>query len=62
MRYKRAHCCNKIANRAHVILITKLKNQRVLTQTADGDGENAGGTGNVVGMVSCEPFELARSW
>ena len=51
-----------MANKAHVILITKLKNQRVLTQTADGGGENAGGTGNVVGMVSCEPFELARSW
>lgn len=62
MRYKRAHCCSKIANRAHVILMTKLKNQRVLTQMADRGGENAGGTGSVVGMVNCEPFELARSW
>ena len=62
MRYKRAHCCNKIANRAHVRLMTKLKNQSELTQTADAGGENGGGSGSVVGTVICDPLELARSW
>ena len=62
MRYKRAHCCNKIANRAHVILMTRLKNQSELTQTADAGGENAGGSGRVVGRMICDPLELARSW
>ena len=43
MRYRRAHCCSNVARRAHVRLITRLKNQSELTQTAWFGGENGGG-------------------
>lgn len=49
VRYERAHCCDKIANRADARLMTKLRNQSELTQMADAVGENASGSGNVVG-------------
>jgi hypothetical protein len=35
-RYRRAHCCNEIANRAHPRLRIKLENQRQLTNVQDG--------------------------
>jgi hypothetical protein len=37
--YRRAHCCSDVARRAHVRLITKLRNQSELTQTAWLGGE-----------------------
>src|SRR6266852_5843540 len=42
-RYRRAHCCNDVAHKAQLRLMTKLKNQREFTQTAYLEGENGGG-------------------
>ena len=43
MRYFRAHCCSRFARTAHVMLMTKLKNQSELTQTPNVGGVNGGG-------------------
>lgn len=59
--YRRAHCCNDVAKRAHVRLMTKLKDQSEFTQTAYVGGENWGGVETVEGMeVGGMVFELAR--
>jgi hypothetical protein len=49
-KYRRAHCCNDVANIAHVRLITKLKNKSEFTQMAYAGGENAGGLTKVEGV------------
>ena len=36
MRYRCVHCCNETANRAHVRLMTRLKNQRAVTREKFG--------------------------
>jgi hypothetical protein len=41
--YRRAHCCNNVASKAHVRAMTKLRNQSELTQIADFEGEKGGG-------------------
>ena len=48
--YRRAHCCNDVANSAAVRLITKLRNQSELTQMAYLGGENGGGLGMLEGI------------
>ena len=58
--YRRAHCWSNVAKSAHVRLMTKLRNQRELTHTAEVGGENGmNGLGSVGGMT-WEPFESAR--
>jgi hypothetical protein len=43
--YRRDHWCNDVAKRAHVRLITRLKNHNEFTQMADLGGENGSGDG-----------------
>ena len=58
--YLRAHCCNDVAKRAQVRLVTKLKNQSEFTQTALFGGENGGGVGGI-GVRGTVPFGSART-
>ena len=61
--YRRDHCRNNVARRPQVRPITKLKNQRELTQTAYPGGENDGGMateGTEVGGTVV--FGSARIW
>ena len=60
--YLRAHCCNNVARSAHVRPITKLSNQRELTQIANFGGENGGGSVEVARMDARDTFGSARSW
>jgi hypothetical protein len=48
--YRRAHWCNDVAKRAHVRLISRLKNQSEFTQTEYLGGENGGGVATNEGM------------
>ena len=57
-RYRRAHCCNKVAKSAHVRLMMRLRNHSTLTQMADEDGLNLDGSERVEGRGSMEPVEL----
>jgi hypothetical protein len=60
--YRRAHCCNNVAKRAQVRLITRLKNQSELTQTAYFGGENGmDGSDSVVGIETKDPLASACS-
>ena len=60
--YRRAHCCSDVAKRAHVMLITRLKNQSEFTQMAYIGGENGGGVATVEGkdVPGAVPFGSAR--
>jgi hypothetical protein len=61
--YRRVHCCNDVAKRAHVRLITKLKNQSVFTQMAYLGGVNGGGIAITEGIDVGDTvtFGLART-
>jgi hypothetical protein len=61
VRYRPAHCCSNVASRAHVRLMTKLRNQSELTQTADFGGENGGGSAGVARIAARDTFGSARS-
>jgi hypothetical protein len=61
--YRRAHFWSNVAKSAQVRLMTKLRNQRELTQTAYLGGVNGmDGSGSMEGMRMWVPFESARSW
>jgi hypothetical protein len=57
--YRRAHCCDIVANRAVMRLTTKLRNQSEFTQMALLEGEN--GT-TVEGTDARVAFGSARTW
>jgi hypothetical protein len=59
--YRRAHCCNNVASRAHVRLMTKLRNQSELAQTADFGGEKGGSLAGVARIDARDTFGSARS-
>jgi hypothetical protein len=59
--YRRAHCCNNVASRAHVRPITKLRNHSELTQTADFGGEKGGGLAGMARIDALDRFGSARS-
>ena len=50
LTYRRDQWCIRVANRAQVRLITRLKDQREFTQTAYFEGEKGGGFVTVGGM------------
>lgn len=53
--YRRAHCCNEVASRAQVRLITRLENQSELYQIADLGGLNVEGLGGTGGSeIVCD--------
>ena len=58
---RRAHCCNKVASKALVRLMTKLKNQSEFTQTACPGGEKGGGVTKLEGTDTRDTFGSARS-
>src|SRR6266702_972138 len=60
--YRRTHCCNNVASKAHVRLMAKLKNQSELTQMAyiGGVKEDAG-LRRVEGMETWVPLASASS-
>src|SRR5712691_2166285 len=51
--YRRAHCCNNVANRVSKRMINKLRKKHVFVQMAYTRGENSGGSG---GMDARELF------
>jgi hypothetical protein len=59
--YRRNHCCSDVANRAHVRLMTKLKNQSEFTQMACLGGENGGGMATGEGIDARVAFGSART-
>ena len=59
--YRRDHCCSDVANKAHVRLMTKLRNQSEFTQTAYLGGENGGGLAKGEGMDVRVAFGSART-
>jgi len=59
--YRRAHCCNDIADRAQVRLIHKLRNHSEFTQIAYLGGENGGGSVVGMGVGSTVMLGLART-
>ena len=61
VRYRRAHCCNNVASRAHVRLIAKLRNHKELTQIAYFGGEKGGGLAGVARIDERDTFGSARS-
>ena len=58
LMYRRAHCCSNVAKRAHVRLMTKLRNQSELTHTAEVGGENVDGSESEGGMTIWEPLRI----
>jgi hypothetical protein len=63
LTYRCAHCCTNVADRAQVILITKLKNQSELTHTACFGTEKSGDGGDrVEEMETLYPSLSASSW
>src|SRR5580658_1784211 len=60
-RYRRAHCCNDVAHKAQLKLMTKLKNQREFTKTAYLGGENEGGLATGEGVDEGVTFGSART-
>ena len=60
-RYRRAHCCNKVAKSAHVRLIMRLRNHSTLTQMADKDGLNWDGSESVEGRGRTGAVGLAAA-
>ena len=61
VRYRRAHCCNIVASRAHVRLIAKLRNQSELTQIAYFGGEKGGGLAGMARIDERDTLGSARS-
>jgi hypothetical protein len=63
-RYRRTESCNSDANSTQARLIARLRDQRALTQTADGVGEKVkvDGSDGVNGRRMKESSELVLSW
>jgi hypothetical protein len=59
--YRRSHCCSDVASKAHVRLMTKLKNQSEFTQMAYLGGENGGGWATGEGIDERVEFGSERT-